>query len=279
MLRTEKYEDPMSPRILAALLAVVVVAASCALLSNQVDAPAQVGDDYLAREAAFMDAADSCGPEFVQDKLPGSLKSVIEPLADGPFRPVCARHDACYRLGEKSQAWCDDRMRDEMFAICDTGQAGVAYRVPSVGASLCKFHGGMYYRLINSTFGGVAYGGAPGGEITALRTRRIADAIGEDEIEICADILNPTLLMQEYDLELHSETGQMIDREPDLHEENIRAGETETLCVSTNWKGRWDAENVGDQVFVSLRADTPESFAFWNDMVIVDSKEVDVGGP
>ena len=269
----------MNRRILLTLLAVAVVAAACALISNQVDAPADVGEDYLVREAAFMDAADSCGPAFVQDKLPGALKSAIEPLADGPFRPVCARHDACYRLGEKSQAWCDDRMRDEMFSICDTGKAGVVYRVPGVGPSLCKFHGGMYYRLINSTYGGVAFGGAPGGEIAEIRTRRIADAMGEDEIEICADIFNPTALMQEYDLELHSETGQMIDREPDLHEENIRAGETETLCVSTNWNSRWDAENIGAEVFVSLRADTPESFAFWNDMVIVDSQQVELNGP
>lgn len=269
----------MNWRIAASLLAVAIVAAACALISKQVDAPADVGEDYLEREAGFMDVADSCGPEFVQDKMPGALKSVIEPLADGPFRPVCARHDACYRLGEKSQAWCDDRMRDEMFAICDTGQAGIAYRVPGVGPSLCKFHGGMYYRLINSTFGGVAYGGAPGGEITGIQTRRIADAIGGDEIEICADILNSTSLMQEYDLELHSETGQMIDREPDLHEENIRAGETETLCVSTNWNASWDAGNIGDEVFLSLRADTPESFAFWNDMVIVDSKQLDITAP
>ncbi len=269
----------MNRRVLAPLIAVVIVATSCALISRQVDAPADLDADYLVREAAYMEDADSCGPEFVQDKMPGALKSVIEPLADGPFRPVCARHDACYRLGEKSQAWCDDRMRDEMFAICDTGQAGVAYRVPGIGPSLCKFHGGMYYRLINSTFGGVAYGGAPGGEISAIRTRRIADTIGEDELEICADILNPTMLMQEYDLELHSEKGQMIDREPDLHEENIPAGETETLCVSTNWNARWDADNIGDEVFLSLRADTPESFAFWNDMVIVDSKQIDLDTP
>jgi len=271
------YRNPMSWRKAIASPAIAMVVASCASLSNPVDVPADVGEDYILREAEHMEAADSCGPEFVQDKLPDALKSVIEPLADGPFRPVCARHDACYRLGEKSQAWCDDRMRDEMFAICDTGQAGVAYRIPGIGPSLCKFHGGIYYRMINSTFGGVAYGGAPGGEIAAIRTRRIADKIGGDELEICADILNSTLLMQEYDLELHSETGKMIDREPDLHEENIRAGETETLCVSTNWNIRWDAENVGDEVFVSLRADTPESFAFWNDMVIVDSKRVDLG--
>ena len=37
---------------------------------------------------------------------------------------------------------------------------------------------------------------------------------------------------------------------------------------------RWDADNIGDEVFLSLRADTPESFAFWNDMVIVDSKKL-----
>lgn len=264
----------MNRRILGSLFAVAFVAAACALISNQVDAPKDVGGDYIAREASFMDTADSCGPAFVQDQLPGTLKAAIEPLADGPFRPVCARHDACYRLGEKSQAWCDDRMRDEMFAICDTGQAGVAYRIPGIGSSLCKFHGGMYYRLINSTYGGVAFGGAPGGEIAAIRTRRISDAIGGDEIEICADILNPTSLMQEYDLELHSQTGHMIDREPDLHEENIRAGETETLCVSTNWDSRWDANSIGSKVFVSLRADTPESFAFWDDMVVVDSRQL-----
>ncbi|MEL6830660.1 MAG: hypothetical protein AAFO63_11035 [Pseudomonadota bacterium] len=269
----------MSFRNAASVLMIAIVIAACTPNLNQVDVPADVGEAYLLREAEFMDSADSCGPEFVQDKLPGALKTVIEPLADGPFRPVCARHDACYRLGEKSQAWCDDRMRDEMFAICDTGQAGVAYRVPEIGPSLCRFHGGMYYRLINSTFGGVAYGGAPGGEIAAIRTQRIADTIGQDEFEICADILNPTLLMQEYDIELHTGSGQMIDREPDLHEANIRAGDIETLCVSTNWNGRWDADNIGDDVFLSLRADTPESFAFWNDMVIVDSKQLRITEP
>jgi|GEM_PF-758907 len=269
----------MSWRIPALIVAIAILVVSCSLMARQVDAPADIGADYLAREAALMNSADSCGPEFVQDKLPASMKSVIEPLADGPFRPVCARHDACYRLGEQTQAWCDDRMRDEMIAICDTGLAGFAYRVPRVGPSLCRFHGGIYYRLINSTLGGVAYGGAPGGEITAIHSRRIEDAIGGDEVEICADIHNSTPLMQEYDLELHSETGQLIDREPDLHEENIRAGEYETLCVSTNWNAAWDSENIGREVFLSLRADTPESFAMWNDIVIVDSQSVPVPTP
>ena len=84
---------------------------------------------------------------------------------------------------------------------------------------------------------------------------------------------------QEYDVELHSESGQLIDREPDLHEENIRAGETETVCVSTNWNAVWDADNIGREVFLSLRADTPESFAFWDDMIIVDSQRLTIPAP
>lgn len=266
----------MRLRTLAAMLSVGIFLVGCAMFSQQFDVPKDVGADYLAREATMMDAADSCGPAFVQDKLPARLRKAIEPMADGPFRPVCARHDACYRLGEKSQSWCDDRMRDEMVAICESGKAGFAYRVPGIGTSLCKFHGGTYYRLINSTYGGVAYGGAPGGEIAAIKTRVIDDVIGGDELEVCVDILNSTTLMQEYDVDLHDDRGRLIDREPDFFEENIRPGETETICVSTNWDSGWNLADVGDAVFISLRADTPESFAFWGDMVIVDSRVVAV---
>lgn len=266
----------MRYRIVAALCAALVAAVGCAVMSQRVDVPKDVGADYAAREAAFMDEADSCGPQFVQDKLPARLKSAIEPLADGPFRPVCARHDACYRMGEMSQAWCDDRMLEEMLAICDTGRAGLGYSIPEFGPSLCRFHGGMYFRLINSTYGGVAFGGAPGGEFSGLRVRLIEDRGSDDEVEICADVHNPTMLMQEYDVELHDAKGRLIDREPDLHEENVRAGETEILCVSTNWNPHWSRADLGAGLFVSLRADTPESFAFWNDMVVVDQERVEV---
>jgi len=242
-----------------------------------VDVPTSVAPDYEARERAQMVDTDRCGPAFIQDKLPGPVQRVIGPLADGPFRPVCARHDACYRLGEKTQSWCDDRMRAEMTAICDTGKAGAAYSVPGIGPSLCRFHGSLYYTAINSTFGSVAYGdGAPAGEITALRIQRIRDVLTDDEITLCADVRNPSKLMQEYDIELHDARGKLIDREPDLYEKNVRPGETEEFCVGTNFLPNWSVSNLTDTVYVSIRADIPTTFATSNDMVIVDTQSVKI---
>ena len=115
---------------------------------SSVDAPLAVAADYEARERAQMVDTDRCGPAFIQEKLPASVQRVVGPIADGPFKPVCARHDACYRLGEKTQSWCDDRMRDEMVAICNTGEAGLTYGIPVIGPSLCRFHAGLYYCLL-----------------------------------------------------------------------------------------------------------------------------------
>lgn len=266
----------MSIQFLASGGLSLLMLAGCTVSGQGIDAPVDVGADYAAREALMMEEGDSCGPTFVQEKLPATAQRVISPIADGPFRPVCARHDACYRLGEKTQAWCDDRMRDEMLGICAKGGATKAYSVPVIGASLCQFHAGMYYGAINNTYGAYAYGTEAGGEITDVRTRVIDDQLSDDEFEICVDVHNPTQGMQEYDVELHDAAGRLIDREPDLHEENVRAGETEAFCVGTNYSPRWGISDLSDVVYVSVRADTPDSFAFINDMVIVDTKTVEV---
>jgi hypothetical protein len=235
----------------------------------------ELPEDYVEREAAFMKDDDRCGPEFLQTKLPKAFVKVIGPIGDGPFGPVCKRHDACYRLKEHSQAWCDDRMRDEMVAICDTGKATPTYSVPIIGTPLCKFHAGLYYAGINSTFAGPAYKGLPGGEIVDVRVRRINDWFSDDELEVCADVKNTTLVTQEYDIELHTAAGKMVDREPDVYEKNVRSDEVEEFCVGTN-NTRWGISDLSDMVYISIRADTPETFAITNDMVIVDTKEIDI---
>lgn len=252
------------------------ILAGCTVRGQGVDAPIDVGADYRAREAAMMQDGDRCGPKFIQDNLPASVQRVIAPLADGPFRPVCARHDACYRLAEQNQAWCDDRMRAEMLAVCTVGNSTATYSIPGIGASLCRFHAGMYYAAINNTYGAFAHGGEAGGEITAVRATRIREMLGTDELVVCVDVHNPTQVMQEYDVELHDGEGKLIDREPDLHERNVRAAETEEFCVGTNFNLLWDIENIGETVYVSIRADTPNSFEFNDDMVIVDTRSVEV---
>lgn len=262
------------------LSALIVVSVACCQAVSQdgvqaVDAPIDLPDDYIEREAALMKDDDRCGPEFLQTKLPKSFVKLVGPITDGPFRPVCKRHDACYRLKEHSQAWCDDRMRDEMIGICDTGKATPTYGVPVIGKPLCRFHAGLYYTAINSTLASPAYKGLPGGEIIDVRVRRINDWFSDDELEVCVDVINNTLVNQEYDVELHMMDGTLVDREPDTYEKNVRSDEVEEFCVGTNYTP-WGINDLSDSVYVSIRADTPETFAITNDMVIVDTREITV---
>ena len=196
-------------------LAFVIVAAALGGCAS-IDRPVPVPDDYAAREAAKIDLDDSCGPEFVQDNLPSGLVAAVTPLFDGPFRPACERHDACYGLEEHSQTWCDDRFRTEMTAICDTGRAGAFYSAPLVGPALCRRQANAYFAMVNNSFGAYAYGDGdtvypPGGQITG----HTVEQSGE-RVRVCADILNDTMILQEYDLALVTVAGRIIDRDPDL---------------------------------------------------------------
>ena len=261
-------------KILLGLAVLVLTFGIATCTSRGVDAPVALDAEYAAREQSMKVDTDRCGPAFVQDKLPKHLLTAIGPVVDGPFRPVCARHDACYRLGEKSQTWCDDRMRTEMLTICESGDSTLAYSVPIIGPSLCSFHAGLYFRAIDNTFGALSYEGLPGGSIERVVIKQIDDRVSDDEITLCVTVINDTPLLQEYDVELHTSEGKLVDREPDTHERNVRAGEKSEFCVGTNFSPLWSRKNLGNTVYVSVRADTPNSFRFWNDIVIVDSQAV-----
>ncbi|MFT5774200.1 hypothetical protein [Hyphomonas sp.] len=257
----------------AVFLALVV--AGCTVTGEGVDYPEPVGEAYATREATMRDPDDRCGPEFIQTKLPKSFVNVVGAVTDGPFRPVCQRHDACYRLQERTQAECDRRMKREMASICASGKATPTYSLPMVGKSLCRFHAGLYYDAINNTYAAVAYGGRPGGQIVGVKSRVIDDAITDDEFEVCVDVHNNTYAMQEYDVEMRGRKGKLIDREPDTYETNVGVGETKTMCVTTNYT-RWSLKDLPDEVQVSLRCDTPENFSVRHDMIVVDTVSVKV---
>jgi hypothetical protein len=259
----------------AAIFAASILLAGCTVTGEGVDMPEAVSADYAAREAMMRDPTDRCGPEFIQTKLPASFVNVVGAVTDGPFRPVCQRHDACYRLQEMTQAECDRRMKREMAAVCASGKSTPTYSLPMVGKSLCRFHAGLYYDAINNTYAAVAYGGRPGGQIVGVKSRVIDDLVTDDEFEVCVDVLNNTYAMQEYDVEMRGRKGKLIDREPDTYETNVGVGETKTFCVSTNYT-RWSLKDLPDEVQVSLRCDTPENFSVRHDMVVVDTISVKV---
>ncbi|MFN4023433.1 MAG: hypothetical protein ACK4MQ_01255 [Hyphomonas sp.] len=237
----------MPPRSRLALFCLLVLGA-CATAPG-IDRPMALDPAYAAREDASRKPHDRCGPEFVERMLPEFVLSSLEPLIDGPFRPVCQRHDACYRLGEMSQAQCDTRMRTEMIDICNAGRAH-----GSAGGRLCRLRAGRYHAMVDSTFGAYAYGGEAGGGFTGLRIAPSRDT----QLDACVTVHNTTPLMQSYALEMRNGDGRRIRREPRQHTRKLRAGETAEMCTGTSASKYWNRKRLTEPLEMRLKAARPD---------------------
>lgn len=232
-----------------------------------IDRPMTLDPAYAVRESGASKPADRCGPEFISDNLPKSVVAAMGPLLDGPFRPVCARHDACYELREQTQAWCDARMRTEMIDICNAGRSEA-----SAGAVLCRIRAGMYFGMVDNSYGAFSYHGEAGGRIAALE---IADA-DPGEIRVCVTAENTTPLMQEYVIDLRAANGKRIDREPGFVERNVRAGGSVIICVGTEGSPFWNLSRLHGPLTVRLLADNPDSMAIGEALDIIDQRTVEL---
>jgi hypothetical protein len=232
-----------------------------------IDRPVPLDPAYAAREAGAGKPADRCGPEFISDNLPKSVVSAMGPLLDGPFRPVCARHDACYELREQTQAWCDQRMRTEMVGICNAGR-----REDSLGAALCRVRAGLYFGMVDNSYGAYSYHGEAGGRIVSLDTAGAPDG----EIRFCVTAENTTPLMQEYVIDLRAANGRRIDREPGFREYNVRAGSSIIICAGTEGSPFWNLSRIKGPVTVRLLADNPDSIALGEPLTVIDERVIAV---
>lgn len=240
--------------------------AACASTAG-VDRPAKVDAAYAARESESAHDGDRCGPEFIEKALPAALVSWMEPALNGPFGPACRRHDACYRLSEKSQAWCDTRMLEEMVSICNAGRSE-----SSPGAILCRSRARMYHAMVDSHFGAYAYQGTADGQILTVE---FADAPAR-EVSICVGIVNTTQILQQYALELRTGSDQRIARVPRQHGASVRAGEQTNICIGTTSSTYWNANRTGTPVELRLMANRPDSLALAGDMVEIESRWIDL---
>jgi hypothetical protein len=240
--------------------------AACASAPG-IDRPVPLDAGYAARELGASKPSDRCGPEFISDHLPKSIVSLMGPVLDGSFRPVCARHDACYELREQTQAWCDDRMHTEMLDICNANRSET-----SAGAALCRMRARLYFNMVDNTYGAYSYHGSAGGEIAGVD---VMDA-PKGELEVCVTARNTTPLLQEYIVELRSGDGRRIARAPVAGERSVRAGETGTLCLGTTASAYWNLRRIASPVTIRLLADDPDSLAMANDIVVVTEQPLDL---
>lgn len=251
----------MPPLLRLALFSLLALGA-CASAPG-IDRPVPLEANYAERENSQQFESDRCGPEFLEKVLPEFVLSSLEPLLNGPFGPVCQRHDACYRLGEQSQAWCDERMRKEMIAICNAGRDE-----GSAAAGICRTRAGAYHAMVDSTFGAYAYGGAAGGEFSERRFARSSPK----EVDVCVTVSNTTQLMQSYVLELRTGTDRRISREPSQHALKFRAGETAEMCTGTSASKYWNRNKLTGPLELRLMARHPDRIGPGSGMTEVQSE-------
>lgn len=258
----------MTPSARCALAGLMMISA-CASAPG-IDRPMPVDAAYGAREETSREADDRCGPEFIERMLPGVFLSLVEPGLNGPFGPVCVRHDACYRLQEQSQAWCDTRMRTEMTDICNAGRGE-----GSAGAALCRWRAAGYHGLVDSPFGAYAYQGEAGGKIIDVKQMNAP----KGKLEICITAQNDTHILQQYAVELVSAGGKRIARTPVAAWRKARAGERVELCAGTSGSAYWTLARAGNTVQVRLMADRPDVMTLGRDAVEVDRREIALSAP
>lgn len=187
-----------------------------------IDRPMLIDEGYATREVRSQEDDDRCGPEFIEKALPKGLVNLLEPALNGPFGPVCVRHDACYRLGEYSQAWCDSRMLTEMTDICNEGRSAA-----SANAALCRARAGLYHSMVDSRFGAYAYQGYAAGRIASLDISEGPAGV----TAICAGVENSSHILQRYTVELQSADGQRLGQSPSGRTLALRAGEAAEVCL------------------------------------------------
>lgn len=243
----------------------ILVLQGCAATPGT-DLPMPLSEDYLSREDSARETWDRCGPEFIQLNMPAPVVSLLGPLMDGPFGPVCQRHDACYRLQEHSQTWCDERMRTEMIDICNDGRPA-----DSAAAALCRFRADLYHGMVDNRFGAYAYEGVAGGRIASVYVNRPTAG----EVEICVTAENDTKLMQGYVVELRTGDGKRFGRAPRFRETEVRAGASAMLCASTAESTYWSLSRLGGPVEVSLLADPPDSLSMSDKLVLIGQRSID----
>jgi len=246
------------------LIAALLMLSGCAATPG-IDRPMPLSADYLSREDSAREAWDRCGPEFIQLNMPAPVVSLLGPLMDGPFGPVCQRHDACYRLQEHSQTWCDERMRNEMMDICNDGRPA-----DSAAAALCRFRADLYHGMVDNRFGAYAYEGVAGGRIASVDVNRPAAG----ELQICVTAENNTKLMQGYVVELRTGDGKRFGRAPRFRETAVRAGSAAKLCAGTTTSTYWSLRRLTGPLEVSLLADPPDSLSMSDKLVLLEERSV-----
>lgn len=234
-----------------------------------------------------------CGP----DNSPTAKKMtkiLLFPYGE-TFDPACKKHDKCYdelKSNGKTKEKCELEFQQNLYQQCENRSLSEKLSQDLLGvvtnSKLWGSQAGLSEacrRQANWAVWGVSQFGesalrATGQTLYSLKVvkveaNRIVDRFSDDELEVCVTVRNDGNLATEWDLVLLSQTGGIVDTEPDTHERNIKVGQTDRVCVGTRGT-KSSISDLGSKAKILVRVDdTPGIAAF----LPIASFDVDTNRP
>jgi hypothetical protein len=194
-----------------------------------------------------------CGPE---NSRIGSLLTRVAITPWGQlFSPACQQHDECYtrvdrNIPGETKTRCEEQLKINLYSLCKS--------LPLPHQGDCNGTAKFMVKVV--TEAGLVTGsvkGRYGLKVINVISRRISNRLGDDEIEICVGVRNDGNIRTEWKLALLNQKGQTIDVEPDTYQQNITEGETNKLCVNTEFSPE-SIRTLGGRATVVVSIDDKE---------------------
>lgn len=225
--------------------------------------PRQDGPSIAAALHTAQHPLDACGGENLLDLA----------VPDGPFLSACQMHDACYRSGAKNQYDCDTDFLLDMRDACEISYPKQDKQVRHL---TCMGAAQTYFMAVNSSVGSRHFNtGGTSGELAAHTQQRLLEDDRSDELRNCVTVKNTSGRKIAYQVRLHNQNGDWVDTEPDLGKAHLQPTASKRICVDTDRQPLEDWHTMGETYFITLKADDPDRFRLFGDLIDVDRIECD----
>jgi hypothetical protein len=233
-------------------------------------------------------AGNGCGP---QNSPTGHIatKFFLYPY-DGLFNPACEKHDDCYNLtvSGKTKEQCDNEFQQNLYKICEDRSFwkkisqnifGMITNpkmwgnilIPEVDLlNSCKKQADYAVWAV-STLGESSVSGAIYSlKVTDVKVKRIVDTWSDDELSVCVTVKNDSNLDTEWDLVLLKKDGNIADVEPDTYERNIKVGQIDKECVTTDKDFTGSISDLRNPAQLTVRVDDYPGLAQFKPVAVIE---------
>lgn len=107
-------------------------------------------------------------------------------------------------------------------------------------------------------------------KVKDVKVKRIVGIWSDDELSVCVTVKNDSNLDTEWDLVLLKKDGNIADVEPDTYERNIKVGQIDEECVTTNNDPTVSISDLGNPAQLAVRVDDYPGFDEFKTVAVIE---------